>query len=228
MTKQLSHRLQREITKQVHINYLLYLPDKYGKDPTAKWPLLLFLHGAGERGHDIELVKRHGPPKLAEKGEKLPFVIVSPQCPEESLWEIERDALIALLDDVCETYRIDERKIYVTGLSMGGVGTWFLAANYPNKFAAIAPICGGGNPKQAVQLTHTPIWAFHGAKDAIIPAEKSNEMVDAANAAGGNAKLTIYPNANHDAWTETYQNPELYQWLLSHSKPASSSEANEK
>ncbi|TQR44381.1 prolyl oligopeptidase family serine peptidase [Paenibacillus popilliae] len=225
---QLSHRMQREITKQVQINYLLYLPDKYGKDPEAKWPLLLFLHGAGERGHDIELVKRHGPPKLAEKGEKLPFVIVSPQCPEESLWEIERDALIALLDDVCETYRIDESKIYVTGLSMGGVGTWNLAANYPNKFAAIAPICGGGNPKQAVQLTHTPIWAFHGAKDAIIPAEKSSEMVDAANAAGGNAKLTIYPNANHDSWTETYQNSELYQWLLSHSKPASTSEANEK
>ena len=228
MTKQLSHRLQREITKQVHINYLLYLPDKYGTDPTAKWPLLLFLHGAGERGHDIELVKRHGPPKMAEKGEKFPFVIVSPQCPEESLWEIERDALIALLDEVSETYRIDKSKIYVTGLSMGGVGTWDLAANYPNKFAAIAPICGGGNPKQAVQLTHTPIWAFHGAKDAVIPAEKSSEMVDAANAAGGNAKLTIYPNANHDAWTETYQNPELYQWLLSHSKPASSSEANEK
>lgn len=224
---QLLHQLQREITKQVHINYLLYVPDQYGEDPTVKWPLLLFLHGAGERGNDIELVKRHGPPQLAENGENLPFVIISPQCPEESFWEIERDAIIALLDEVCETYRIDESKIYVTGLSMGGFGTWNLAADYPNKFAAIAPICGGGNPQQAVHLTHTPIWAFHGAQDDIIPAEKSSEMVDTVTVAGGNAKLTIYPNANHDSWTETYQNPELYQWLLSHSKSTSLSEANE-
>lgn len=224
---QLLHRLQREITKQVHINYLLYLPDEYEEEPTVKWPLLLFLHGAGERGNDIELVKRHGPPQLVENGENLPFVIVSPQCPEESFWEIERDAIIALLDAVCETYRIDECRIYATGLSMGGFGTWNLAADYPNKFAAIAPICGGGNLQQAVQLTHTPIWAFHGEQDDIIPVEKSSEMVDAVTTAGGNAKLTKYPKANHDSWTETYQNPELYQWLLSHSKPVSSSKANE-
>jgi predicted peptidase len=111
-------------------------------------------------------------------------------------------------------YRIDKDRVYLTGLSMGGYGTWALAAAHPEKFAAIAPICGGGNPAEAAKLARLPIWVFHGAKDPTVPIERSKEMVEAIKAAGGDAKFTIYPEAGHDSWTETYNNPELYQWLL--------------
>ncbi|WP_289355419.1 prolyl oligopeptidase family serine peptidase [Paenibacillus sp. S-12] len=217
---QVQHRLQREIRKQVDIHYLLYLPDKYGDDKSVKWPLLLFLHGAGERGNDIKLVKRHGPPYLIDNGKAFPFVIVSPQCPQNSMWEMETDAVIAMLDELIATHNIDESKVYVTGLSMGGSGAWNLAADYPNKFAAIAPICSGGNLEKSKQLKHTPIWAFHGENDDVTPVKQAQEMVKAVEASGGSAKLTVYPNTKHNSWTKTYNNPELYQWLLSHSKPA--------
>lgn len=217
---QVQHRLQREIRKQVDIHYLLYLPDKYGDDQSVKWPLLLFLHGAGERGNDIKLVKRHGPPYLIDNGKAFPFVIVSPQCPQNSMWEMETDAVIAMLDELIATHNIDESKVYVTGLSMGGSGAWNLAADYPNKFAAIAPICSGGNPEKSMQLKHTPIWAFHGENDDVTPVKQAQEMVKAVEASGGSVKLTVYPNTKHNSWTKTYNNPELYQWLLSHSKPA--------
>ena len=107
-------------------------------------------------------------------------------------------------------------RIYVTGLSMGGYGTWDLATRYPNRFAAIAPICGGGEPARACTVKHLPVWAFHGAKDEVVPLEQSQAMIDALAACDGNARLTVYPDADHDAWTQTYDNPELYDWFLSH------------
>lgn len=194
----------------VRMDYLLYLPKDY--DSKDQWPLLLFLHGAGERGHDLEQVKRHGPPKLIDAGKDFPFIVVSPQCPTDARWDAQQ--LSALIDAVEAKYHVDKDRIYVTGLSMGGYGTWALAAHQPERLAAIVPICGGGDPSAAPRLAHLPIWVFHGAKDQAVPLKKSQEMVDALKKAGSDVKFTIYPDAGHDSWTETYNNPELYEWLL--------------
>jgi len=209
----------KEITTTVRSDYLLYLPQQY-QTSKKQWPLILFLHGAGERGEDVSKVADVGPPRLIRMGKNdFPFVIVSPQCPENDWWtnDLQIDTLNALLDDVVSRYRIDEDRIYVTGLSMGGFGTWRLAAAYPHRFAAIAPICGGGNPEDAASIAHLPAWVFHGAKDPVVPIAKAEEMVEALKKAGGDVKFTIYPEAEHDSWTETYDNPDLYKWFLSHS-----------
>ncbi|QDS91571.1 Prolyl oligopeptidase family protein [Roseimaritima multifibrata] len=205
---QTAQRLDAQV--KVEMDYLLALPKDYDKQDS--WPLILFLHGAGERGDDLELVKMHGPPKLIGEGKDMPFIVVSPQCPKNVWWEpIE---LSALLDQVIKKYKVDEDRIYVTGLSMGGFGTWELAAFTPDRFAAIAPICGGGEKYWTRRFVHLPVWAFHGAKDTGVLPERSQSMVDALKKQGGNPKLTIYPEAGHDAWTETYNNPDFYKWLL--------------
>jgi len=201
-------RLNAKVT--VQMDYLLYLPEDYDKQD--KWPLLLFLHGAGERGNNLDLVKKHGPPKLVENGKEFPFIVVSPQCPKNRWWQPTE--LIALLEAISNQYNVDADRLYVTGLSMGGFGTWRLAAYAPHRFAAIAPICGGGEKYWARRFAHLPVWAFHGAKDNAVPVERSKAMVQALKRSGGDPKLTIYPDAGHDAWTETYNNPEFYKWLL--------------
>ncbi len=194
----------------VQMNYLLYLPQAY--DDQEAWPLVLFLHGAGERGDDLDLVKKHGPPKLIDNGQHFPFLVVSPQCPKNRWWESFE--LSALLDDVVEQHKVDEDRIYVTGLSMGGFGSWSLVAYAPKRFAAVAPICGGGEPFLTGLFRDVPFWVFHGAKDSVIPLERSQAMVDALERRKGNVKFTIYPDAGHDAWTETYDNPEFFEWML--------------
>jgi len=193
-------------------NYLKYLPDGYnGK---KKFPLLLFLHGAGERGDNLELVTKHGPPKLIKNGKKFPFIVVSPQCPKGNWWKA--DGLDALLDDLISKHAVDESRIYCTGLSMGGFGTWALGGLNPKRFAALAPICGGGNWIDAREIAKKPVWVFHGAKDKVIPLTESERMVDTLKQRGGNPRFTIYPEASHDSWTEAYNNPKLYEWFLSH------------
>jgi len=199
-----------ETQVKVQMNYLLYLPKDYEKQES--WPLLLFLHGSGERGDDLELVKVHGPPKLISQGKEFPFIVVSPQCPKDRWWEpIE---LLALLDEVSSKYKVDADRISVTGLSMGGFGSWRLAFHAPNRLAAIAPVCGGGEKYWAKQFAHLPVWAFHGGKDTGVPLERSQIMIDELKKNGATPKLTIYPEAGHDSWTETYDNPKLYEWLL--------------
>ena len=131
-------------------------------------------------------------------------------------WPEEIDTLTTLLDEIQSSYAIDADRVYLTGLSMGGFGTWSLACRYPDRFAAIAPICGGGQWYLANRLRHVPVWAFHGAKDPVVPPDLSKSMVDAVKRAGGSAKLTIYPEAGHDSWTAAYDNPDLYKWLLGH------------
>jgi predicted peptidase len=200
------------------LNYLFFLPAAYGQKE-QKWPLLLFLHGAGERGDDLELVKKHGPPKLVEKQKDFQFVVASPQCPAGKRWDAAQ--LIQLVDHLVAKHQIDASRIYVTGLSMGGGGAWALTAANPLRFAACAPICGGGDVTTAKQLASTPLWVFHGAKDTPASLERSKQMVEAVQAGGGNIKLTVYPEAGHDAWTETYNNPEFYKWLLSHQRKGS-------
>ncbi len=215
MAKQQSKKLDKDIKKKITLSYLLFLPENYAtKD---QWPLILFLHGAGERGDDLELVKKHGPPKMVDQDPDFPFIVISPQCPKDSWWTQELNELTALLDEIESKYNVDKTRIYLTGLSMGGFGSWALAIKQPDRFAAVVPICGGGEKFLAGRLKNVPIWAFHGAKDKAVPVQKSKEMVQAVNNAGGKAKLTIYPEAEHDSWTQTYDNPELYDWLLNHS-----------
>jgi len=201
------------VTKKVACRYLLYLPKGY-EGGRKRWPLLLFLHGAGERGRDLDLVKKHGPPRLIAEGHDLPFIVASPQCPGNQWWS--SDVLNALLDDLAANCRVDESRVYLTGLSMGGYGTWGLACEHPERFAAVAPICGGGNRLLAHRLKDVPVWAFHGAKDDAVPLAESEKMANALKACGGRVKLTVYPDAGHDSWTATYANPELYKWLLKH------------
>jgi len=201
-------QLNAQVT--VQMGYLLYLPPDYDKHES--WPLLLFLHGGGERGSDLDLVKKHGPPKLIAAGKNFPFMVVSPQCPLDKSWEPLE--LVALLDEIGRKCKVDKDRIYVTGLSMGGFGTWRLAAYAPQRLAAIAPICGGGETYWTKQFVHLPVWAFHGAKDPGVPVERSQAMVDALTKNGGDARLTVYPDAGHDAWTATYENPQFYEWLL--------------
>jgi predicted peptidase len=203
---------QLDRTIKVTMKYLLYLPKNYEQKPS--WPLMLFLHGGGEGGDDLELVKKHGPPKLIEAGQQFPFIVVSPQCPKGKSWEAFTFELTALLDEIVEKYKVDRYRIYLTGMSMGGYGTWSLASYTPDRFAALVPICGGGDPSRTRRLAQIPIWVFHGAKDPTVPLKRSEEMVEALKKNGGTPKFTVYPEAKHDSWTETYANPELYEWLL--------------
>lgn len=212
--KNISQQFHREVSQTYETDYLIYLPEGYESD-SKQWPLVLFLHGAGERGADIEFVKRNGPPKLIEEGQNFPFILVSPQCPERSIWD--NNLLIALLDEIESKYNVDKNREYLTGLSMGGHATWSLAIQYPERFAAIIPICARGYSQDVYVLKDVPVWVFHGEKDDIVPITDGEKMVRALKEVEGNVKFTIYPEANHDAWTETYNNLEIYKWLLRHS-----------
>lgn len=204
---------QQQVTSTNSYNYLLFLPDCNGI-PQPLLPTILFLHGAGERGSDLDEVKKHGVAKIVEEQLDFPFIVISPQCPRDQYWSVEK--LSVLVDEVIASYPVDLDRVYLTGLSMGGYGTWHLAAAQPQRFAAIAPICGGGNPTQAAKLKNLPVWAFHGAKDDVVPLSESEIMVFALQGCGGNVKFTVYPEAKHDSWAQTYNNPELYQWFLQH------------
>jgi len=223
---QTPHKFSTERKQVLAADYLLSLPEGYGKDPSKRWPLLMFLHGAGERGTDIWLVAKHGPFKTEAATNN--FIIVSPLCPPGKIWS--EDVLLALLDEIENKYAVDLHRVYLTGLSMGGFGAWNLGLNHPEKFAAMAPVCGGGQtigivlaryydaPKLA-QMKSLGIWAFHGGKDSTVLPDESAHMVNALKAAGcTDIKLTIYPETGHDSWNQAYADPELFAWLLKHSR----------
>ena len=216
-SRQIPGRLEKEIILHVSLKYLLYLPEGYEKDKKL-WPLVLFLHGSGERGDDLESVKRNGPPMLAGQGKEFPFILVSPQCPLGQRWKPLE--LSVLLDEIQKNYRVDSNRVYVTGLSMGGEGTWMLIMSEPYRFAAAVVVCGrtGSAYLDACRLQNLPIWVFHGAMDDVVPLDESVRMVKALKTCGNDVKFTVYPKANHNAWTETYNNEELYKWLLEHSR----------
>jgi predicted esterase len=208
--------------------YLIDLPDRYDQF-TAKIPLVLFLHGSGERGDDISQLRNTGLPKLMAARDDVflqgmikpdsslwrpypGFILLSPQCPAGEWWSAEQ--LKELLVQVMGTYRVDSNRIYVTGLSMGGYGTWELAEEFPERFAAIAPICGAGNPENAPRLKNLPAWVFHGERDTVVPFQRSVEMVEAIKKIGGRVRFTDYTDTGHNAWTRAYKDPQLYEWLL--------------
>lgn len=207
---QLEKHFETEIKVKVKYDYLLFLPEGYEKS-RKRWPLMLFLHGAGESGTNLLKIKKLGPPMIVDTNCDFPFILVSPQSPVRD-WN--PDALNALLDDVIRHYHVDKDRVYLTGPSMGGTGTWTLASAHPEKFAAIAPVSSGGETADVKKLLHMPIWAFHGAKDPTVKVSRIEATVATFRAAGSNIKLTIYPNAVHDAWTQAYNDPELYRWLL--------------
>jgi len=209
-------QVDKEITLKVKLQYLVYLPPTY-KDDNKEWPLVLFLHGAGERGYDLNFVNRNGPTKLVEEGKDFPFIMVSPQCPLGQRWD--ENELSTLLDEIERIYRVDKSREYITGLSMGGEGTWKLIMLEPDRFAAAAPVCGrtGSSYLDACKLKNLPIWVFHGAMDDVVSLDESVRMVKALEQCGNDVRFTIYPKANHNAWDETYNNEELYKWLLGHS-----------
>ena len=218
-------KFERTVARTLAANYLLFTPKGYDPTGDKQWPLMLFLHGAGERGTDLQKVAVHGPPKLVKARPDFPFLVVSPQCPNNETWSNE--VLLALLDEVIATHKVDTNRVYLTGLSMGGYGSWSLALQYPERWAAVAPICGGGNTidalltprKKAAALKALPFWVFHGGKDPVVKLDESERMVQALKSAGvKEVKLTIYPEAQHDSWTETYADEKLYEWFLQHER----------
>lgn len=223
--------------RDVTIRYQLFVPKHY-QATGEKLPLILFLHGLGEcSNEDLNRVKIHGPAKIVDGKPDFPFIVVTPQCPLPAGYDPKNpgklpadvldhvihawkpEELVQLVDHIEKNLNVDPEREYITGLSMGGYGTWRLAAAFPDRFAAAVPICGGGDPeKMAKPLSRIPIWTFHGAKDFVVPIAQTERMVEAVRVQDGDVKFTVYPDANHDSWTATYDNPELYKWLLSHSR----------
>lgn len=206
-----------KISSEQTVNYLLYLPENYAANQAEKFPILLFLHGGGQSGDQIELVKKNGPPALVDQGMKFPFIILSPQNGyKNKFWDVF--LVIQLLDSIVKKYRVDTSRIYLSGMSRGGFGAWCMAAQFPDKFAALAVVCGANIAPYAGWIGKMPVWVFHGTDDPLIPLHESVEMVDALRALGNNAKLTVYEGVKHNAWEKAYADPELYKWLLQQKK----------
>lgn len=197
------------------MRYLLHLPAAY--ETRTAWPLILFLHGGGERGTDLALLRREALPRLLDLVSDFPFVVVSPQ--EEKRGQWEPDSLAALLDEVARNYRVDRARVYATGLSSGAVATLELATRHPERLAAVAPISANRIPEEICRMKDVPAWIFHSAGDERIPFGRAQELARALRACGGEVELTIYSKTDHDAWTETYSSRALYDWFLRHRRP---------
>jgi predicted peptidase len=181
----------------------------------------LFLHGLGESGDDLDLVLDKGLPPYVSAHPHFPFVVIAPQCPRNTWWPELQEELEQLIEACTDRYPIDKKRLYLTGMSMGGYGAWYYGATWPHRFAAVVPICGGGTwfhgfPERVRALKDVPVWAFHGARDDVVPLSASAELVNELREHDGNVKFTVYPEAGHDSWTDTYNNPRLYEWLLAH------------
>lgn len=200
------------------LQYMLILPAEYSKTP-YQWPMILFLHGASGRGQNLDLVKSYGPPLIAEEQPNFPFVVIAPQCPEGEYWTTKADILAALLDDILKRYLIDQDRVYLTGTSMGGNGTWNLACQHPGYFAAISPLAASPTIPNVWDkwLVSMPIWAFHGAKDPICPLQDDEAMINALRTEGASPRFTVLPDKGHYI-SEVYKNQELYDWFLANTR----------
>ena len=206
-----------ESDRYFNFGYVKYLPKDF--DETQKYPLVFFLHGAGERGDDLDVAMRHGYMKhVREAGKEYPFIFVAPQCPAKKYWGCYTESLLAFLDYLCDTLPIDRDRIYLTGLSMGGTGTWMLAMADSERFAAIAPICGSGIFWNGEALVNTPVMVYHGDCDGVVPIQESISMLNSINKRGGNARLNICYGLGHNAWDVAYAGDDLMNWMLSHKK----------
>lgn len=205
-------------------------------EPGKEYPLVIFFHGAGERGEDNTKQLVHGMADFASKAnrQQYPCFVVAPQCPNGQQWvdtpwtldahtmpEKPAPALqlsLDLLGSLQKELPIDPARIYVTGLSMGGFAAWDAIQRQPNLFAAAAPVCGGGDPAFAKSIASIPLWAFHGDKDTAVKPRRSRDMIEAIKAAGGSPRYTEYPGVGHNSWVATYRNPEFYAWLFKQRK----------
>jgi predicted peptidase len=214
---------QLTLKNGICINYLLYLPDDYASDTERLWPFILFLHGSGERGTDVEVVRTVGLPKRIDTWPDFPCVVLSPQCPLDERWPEQADRVMELLDTVLGELRVDHTRIYLNGLSMGGQGAWHLGALYPERFAAVMPICGRipeveGFSERVCALKDVPVWVFHGAKDDRVPVEDSVTMAKLLEECGGIVQLTIFPDGDHFCWGQVYEDQAVWDWLLGQKK----------
>jgi predicted peptidase len=244
--------------------YWLYLPKGYDPDSAKRWPVLMFLHGGGERGNQLELVLRHGPiMEVVIKRRDLPFIIIAPQMPEMSKEEQQRreerrrqarqdrtprdgpdrqslvripsgkeprwgslgppegwskmeDDLLRMIDDTLKEHRADADRVYLTGLSYGGFGTWYMATHHPDRWAAVAPICGAGQNDQVHLIKNLPVWLIQGGRDEVVRAEWTLATADALDKSGGNVRVTVHEDLQHDSWSRAYGGQDLYDWFLSH------------
>lgn len=206
--------LHRQVKRTFDLHYLLFLPAGFKKHGAQKYPLLIFLHGSGEAGDDLAKVKVHGPPMFVESRPDFPFIVASPQSPSDEIFD--PGALDAMLDELLERFPVDPSRVYLTGLSLGGEWTYGWASLRPDRFAAIAPVSGRWTAAVDCRLKYVAVWAFHGATDDVVPLAEDQAMVDAINGCGGDARITVYPDTGHDAWTQAYATEELYTWLLAH------------
>jgi len=207
--------IHETITVQIGVDYKYLVRQPVSQiAKNERLPLIIFLHGSGERGNSLEMVKIHGPWNYADRHSDFPFIIVAPQCKEGQTWEPA--SLDLLLDRIIRDFPVDTSRMYLTGLSRGGFGVWDWVLYRPHRFAAIAPICGASNYHvlTANILKDIPAWIFHGKLDNIIPVTFSENLVKELQRLGADVRLTVYPDAGHDAWTETYLNAELYEWFL--------------
>lgn len=203
------------------VKYVVYVPAAY--DPAKPMPAIMFLHGAGETGTDgLKQVAVGLGPAILFNQDRWPFLVMFPQKPPggepRSGWIAHEKLVLDILEKTKTEYKIDESRLYLTGLSMGGYGTWAIAAKHPDRFAAIAPICGGGDPATAGKLKDIPTWNFHGDKDTAVPLARSQQMIDAIKAAGGEPRFTIYPGVGHNSWDKAYRDEKLHEWFLQHKK----------
>jgi predicted peptidase len=207
-------KTQQNVNIVVDYEYLLQFPENY--DGNEYLPLLVFLHGSGERGDNIDLVKVHGPWRFLDANPGYRFIVLAPQCDTGDIWDPYKLGL--LIEEIVSSHPVDTARIYLTGLSMGGFGTWDLAMLYPDRFAALAPVCGTSNLHrlEAQKVKHIPVWVFHGALDDVVPYQLSTRVVKELEGMAADVRFTGYPMAGHDSWTETYLNPELYDWFLLH------------
>lgn len=200
-----------------NFNYVVNLPKSYDKN--KKYPLVFFLHGAGERGDDLDLACKLGYMKYVRENDKdYPFIFIAPQCPCDKYWGCYTESLLKFIDYICEVYPIDLSMVYLTGLSMGGTGTFMLAMANPEKFTAIAPICGSGICWNVKPLLNLPVMMYHGDCDSLVSIDESMHMLTAINKVGGNAKLVILNGVGHNAWDWAYEGDDLMNWFFSHKK----------
>jgi predicted peptidase len=213
---QQSRLFNKKTARNISGKYLLFLPKDYGKTRKT-FPLIMYLHGGSLRGDDVEKLRTAGLPRLLEEDKSFPFVVVSPLCPAGEIWT-DTEMLIGILNEVYSKYRVDIDRVYLTGHSMGGRGTWYLAYKHPERFAAIAPMSAISTISVWTnKLKNVPVWAFHGAKDNVAPIEETKTLVARLKEDGGNVKFTELSDRDHFI-LDMYEDKQLYQWFLQHNR----------
>jgi predicted peptidase len=217
------HRLRLRGVGADHLNYLIYIPPSYARAPKIRYPLIVYLHGTEQRGDNPERLREVARMTVVDANATLPFIAVFPQCPSNAYWA--PGPLKAMIDSLEQALRVDTDRIYLTGFSLGGYGTWQTAAALPDLFAAIAPLCGMSDIPDVPRLRDIPVWAFHGALDQNVPLAESEKMTEALRSAGGNVRLTVYPQFAHEIWAITYRDSRLYLWFLAQKRGVESAPA---